>query len=237
VALPALGFAALVAAPFIIGAILLGRASARKKDEALADSYWKSAADQIVELTRQVNSDKIDGQDALTEAIALRSQAVAQISTIKTASVRESRLAHQIPDLDRVYIEPLKRAVEAQARRRATGQSLVPEFAGGGMVNGIDRGYDSVLARLRPGEAVLTREQQARLGGMDAMRFAGVPGFANGGVVTPSPSLAPLQLNFDVYVGVSEQEAGDFVVKGTSTPQGQKIVVRTVKQAQKNREL
>jgi hypothetical protein len=233
---PLLG-AALIAAPFVIAAILLGRASQRKKDEALADSYWKSAADQIVELTRQVNSDKIDGQDALTEAIALRSQAVAQISTIKTASVRESRLANQIPDLDRVYIEPLKRAVEAQARRRATGQSIIPEFATGGYVNGIDRGYDSVLARLRPGEAVLTREQQARLGGESALRLAGVPGFAEGGVVPSAPAIGPAVIYLDVTLAVPDQVAGDIVVNGAQTAQGQKVVVRTVKQAQKNREL
>jgi uncharacterized protein Smg (DUF494 family) len=236
-ALAALGGAALIAAPFIIAAILLGRASQRKKDESLADSYWKSAADQIVQLTQQVNSDKIDGQDALTTALALRQQAVAQIGTIKTASVRESRLANQIPDLDRVYIEPLKKAVEAQARRRATGQSIVPEFAAGGVVSGVDRGYDSVLARLRPGEAVLTREQQARLGGEGALRMAGVPGFAEGGYVSATSANSPLMILLDVTVGVSNEEAANIVVNGASTPQGQKVVVRTVKQAQKNREL
>lgn len=233
---PLLG-AALIAAPFIIAAILLGRASARKKDEALADSYWKSAADQIVELTRQVNSDKIDGQDALTEAIALRSQAVAQIGTIKTASVRESRLAHQIPDLDRVYIEPLKKAVEAQARRKATGKSLIPEFATGGFVRGQDRGYDSVLARLRPGEVVLTREQQARIGGEGALRFAGVPGFAEGGFVSTTSANSGMIIYLDVNLGVSTEDAGSLVVAGAQTSQGQKVVVRTVKNAQKNREL
>jgi hypothetical protein len=233
---PLLG-AALIAAPFIIAAILLGRAAARKKDEALADSYWKGAADAIVELTRGVQSDRIDGQDALQQALVLRAQAVSQIGTIKTASVRESRLAHQIPDLDRVYIEPLKKAVEAQARRRATGQSIVPEFATGGYVSGTDRGYDSVLARLRPGEAVLTREQQARLGGEAALRMAGVPGFADGGYVSRTSSNAPMMIYLDVTLGVSNEEAGNLVVNGATTPQGQKVVVRTVKQAQKNREL
>ena len=235
--LAALGGAALIAAPFIVAAILLGRASQRKKDEALADSYWKSAADQIVDLTRKVNSDKIDGQDALTEALALRQQAVQQIGTIKTASVRESRLAHQIPDLDRVYIEPLKKAVEAQARRRATGQSIIPEFATGGTVRGIDRGYDSVLARLRPGEVVLTREQQARIGGEGALRLAGVPGFAEGGFVSGTSANAGMVIYLDVNLGVSPEDAGSLVVAGATTSQGQKVVVRTVKQAQKNREL
>jgi hypothetical protein len=233
---PLLG-AALIAAPFIIAAILLGRAAQRKKDEALADSYWKGAADQIVELTRGVQSDRIDGQDALQQALALRAQAVAQIGTIKTASVRESRLAHQIPDLDRVYIEPLKKAVEAQARRRATGQSIIPEFATGGYVSGVDRGYDSVLARLRPGEAVLTREQQARLGGEGALRMAGVPGFAEGGVVSQTSVNSQMVIYLDVELGVSPNAAGDLVVTGATTPQGRQVVVRTVKSAQKNREL
>jgi hypothetical protein len=38
-------------------------------------------------------------------------------------------------------------------------------------------------------------------------------------------------------VGVSPEDAGSIVVAGATTSQGQKVVVRTVKQAQKNREL
>jgi hypothetical protein len=101
----------------------------------------------------------------------------------------------------------------------------------------VDQGYDSILARLRPGEAVLTREQQARLGGEGALRLAGVPGFAEGGFVSTTSANSPMTIYLDVTLGVSNEEAGNLVVNGASTPQGQKVVVRTIKTAQKNREL
>jgi hypothetical protein len=42
---------------------------------------------------------------------------------------------------------------------------------------------DNVLATLKTGEVVLTQEQQARIGGASVLRAAGVPNFAQGGLV------------------------------------------------------
>lgn len=64
----------------------------------------------------------------------------------------------------------------------------VPPFAGGGKVTGgipINRSNgDNVLATLKVGEVVLNRSQQRALGGDSTFRAIGVPGFANGGVVS-----------------------------------------------------
>jgi len=49
---------------------------------------------------------------------------------------------------------------------------------------------DNVLTTLKTGEVVLNQNQQQRLG-YDALAFAGVPGFATGGIVPTIPSLPP----------------------------------------------
>jgi len=49
---------------------------------------------------------------------------------------------------------------------------------------------DNVLATVRRGEVVLNNRQQAALGGATTFRSIGVPGFANGGMISP-PMSAP----------------------------------------------
>lgn len=59
---------------------------------------------------------------------------------------------------------------------------------------------DNVLATLRRGEVVLNAGQQAALGGAATFRAIGVPGFASGGVISPSisaPVLPQAQANGD----------------------------------------
>jgi tape measure domain-containing protein len=237
-ALAALGPAALIGAPLLIGAILLGKAKQRGQDERLADSYWTAEAQQIQELTRAVNSDRIDGGEALAQAAALRQQTIAQLNQIKTASVRESRLRNQLPDVDRVYGSQLREAIERQSLRRRIGPTIVPEFAGGGYVHGFDRGYDSVTARLTPGEVVLNKYQQrvvAQEAGSDIFRRAGVPdaAFANGGVVPQAASDEPIIINITLVnqVGLSDDDTGQILERAVRTSTGRKAVVKTTRRA------
>ena len=48
---------------------------------------------------------------------------------------------------------------------------------------------DNVLATLKTGEVVLTKEQQAKIGGFSVLKAAGVPNFAEGGLVGSPTSL------------------------------------------------
>lgn len=78
------------------------------------------------------------------------------------------------------------------------------QFAEGGVVDGgngkittvsnipTQSNGDNVLATVRRGEVILNEKQQAALGGAKTFASIGVPGFANGGVVSPlgSPSIA-----------------------------------------------
>lgn len=233
----ALGPIAAVAAPLLLlGGFFLGRAKQRRQDEQLADSYWSDAGKQIAELTRQVNADRIDGAEALSRAYELRAQAIAQIQTIKTRSVRESRLAHQIPDLDRVYIEPLKAAVEAQAKRRGIDERLKPTYATGGLVPGAFDGRDDVVVRVSRGEAILNPFQIARLGGPDAMRAAGVPGFATGAMISGGqlPTVSSSQVvieTLNIELSIGEEDVTRIFLAGGRTKAGRELVVRNVRQS------
>jgi hypothetical protein len=138
--------------------------------------------------------------------------------------------------------------IAAQATRRQTAISnafthnrIVPEFAMGGVVPGIDRGFDSVMARMRPGEMVLTLQQQsniARMAGSGVFQAAGVPGvqpqaaFASGGI---APGLEPPVINISLVIGKEDQTR--IVVNGSNTLQGRLSTVKNVKAARTNREL
>ena len=169
----------------LVGAYFLGKSKQRKSDEKLADSYWVAEADQLKILTKEVNADQIDGQSALAQAAQLRQQTIAQLNTIKTSSVRESRLRNQLADVDRVYVAPLKAAVEAQTLRTERKGKIVPTFADGGIVPGVYDGRDSVLARLSGGEVVLTPNHQHQLFGA-LMERVGVPGFGGSSAMPPA---------------------------------------------------
>ena len=75
-------------------------------------------------------------------------------------------------------------------------RSTIPKFEGGGIIPGgyeqpgFSRSGDNTLILAKPGEVVLNKSQQANLGGAAALAAAGVPGFANGGVV-PNLSAPP----------------------------------------------
>lgn len=249
---------AVVGGALLVGALLLGKAKQRKADEALVDTYWVEYMNTTKDLTTKVQADQIDGAQALQQALASRQEAINLISQIKTKSVRESRLAHQIPDVDRLFLEPLKQAIEEQKKRGKTIKSIIPEFATGGIVPGLDLGFDSVLALLRPNEVILNLAQQARLqalAGNDIFARAGVPGFGSansqqtsggvpafalGGIAEARP-IAPVAgvgaINLDVTLEIGEDDVTKLFVNGAQTADGQKVTINTVKTGRKFREL
>src|SRR5262249_46931858 len=131
---------------------------------------------------------------------------ISQINQLQTKSVRESRLKNTTANLRRDFnglvtpiIEQQEERKRIAARNAAIDARLIPQFAVGGLVPGIDRGRDSVLALLTPGELVLTRAQQLavmRDGGPNVFERAGVPdagrpvgpaqAFQTGGIAQPS---------------------------------------------------
>lgn len=67
-------------------------------------------------------------------------------------------------------------------------------YGSGGKISGqnipTQRGGDNILATVKSGEVILNRDQQARAGGGAFFSSIGVPGFANGGVTTPPPTVS-----------------------------------------------
>lgn len=250
---------AVIGGALLVGSYFLGKAKQRKADEKLVDTYWVEYMNRLKELTSQVNADRLQGDTALEQAAQSRAEAVGLISQIKTKSVRESRLANQIPDVDRLFLEPLKDAVERQRKRQGRVNQLIPEFATGGIVPGIDRGHDSVLAMLRPKEVVLNQVQQTRIkeiAGADVFAQARVPGFGlpdssktinslpafeTGGRVNVIERFAATvgredRLVLDINYSLTTKESGDIVEAGFSTERGRGIAVRTRRRNRLNRE-
>lgn len=106
-----------------------------------------------------------------------------------------------------------QRISEIQAQQFADGGRILPHFSGravsGQNISEQSNG-DNVLATLRVGEVVLNSDQQRRLGGPSALRHAGVPGFAEGGLVTVDTT--PVVQDIDLArPGESSNNGGDVV--------------------------
>ena len=248
-------FTAIAGAGLLVGSFLLGRARQRRRDESTSGDFLQQAIDSIRDLRRQIRTDQIDGRQARDlferEILATFQQ---QIGTLRTRSVRESRLTNQVRDLRQLFETEVVPEIAAQRRRRETGQRLVPEFAFGGFVPGYPTGRDSVLAMLSPREMVLTVRHQQQLmamAGADVFQRIGVPGapaaqpdgvpaFRFGGEVPFISQSAPvINISLEVAneVTVGDEAASRIFVTGARTSGGRAVIVRTHREARLNREL
>jgi hypothetical protein len=249
---------AIAGAGLLVGSFFLGKAKQRRADEESSGQFLTQALQSINQLKGAIAGDQIDGSQArsIFESQILGTF-VQQINTLKTKSVRESRLTNQVRDLRGVFDASILPEIAAQEARKAAGiakqqQSAanalifsrqIPEFATGGVVPGLDRGFDSVKALLRPGELVLTQTQQARViaqAGPSVFQSAGVPGvnqsgrFIDGGIV--GGNMAPIEINLQAQVVIGKTDATRIVVVGASTPQGRAVTVKNLNDAKINRE-
>jgi hypothetical protein len=262
-ALAALGPIALIGAPLLVGSILLGKAAQRRKDEEASGQFLTQALQGIEQLAAAVGSGQIT---SLAEARAVFENQILgtfrqQISGLKTKSVVESRLKNQVADLRKVFearIPPLiadqERKAADTARFAAIDSRLIPQFAGGGTVPGIDRGFDSVIARVRPGEKILTLAQQASViaqsnpGVFDragvprgALQVGGAQAFQFGGTAQPAsfgrPQIVIQNLVIESDVVMSEADARRTVRVGLSGQEGEDLLVNNVQVARKRKRL
>lgn len=247
---------AVVGGALLAGSFLLGRSRQRRSDEEQSGVWLQDAINQISQLRDQTRSGSVTLEQARqifeTQILATF---VSQIQTLKTKSVRESRLTNQVRDLRNLFESTVVPAAKTGARVNDIQSRLVPEFATGGIVPGTDRGYDSVMAMVRPGEMVLTRNQQSAIqsiAGPGIFRAvgvpqgpgisAGLPAFALGGIMpafTPTRTApqesAPIELVVNLVVG--KDDASRIVASAQNTSVGQRAVLATLKRARLNREL
>lgn len=239
----------------LVGALLLGRARQRRRDEKSSGDALQDAVNQIKDVRKQVESNELTLNVSQARELfnnQILQPFIAQISQLKSKSVRESRLKNQTVDLKNLFEKEVIPAVQAQKAKQGINDKLIPEFAFGGIVPGRPTpGIDSVLARLSPGEMVLTTSHQAALqsiAGRNVFQSIGVPNagesvgdgstaFARGGFVGAASRLvdSPPTINMTVQLVVSGDEAVELLNAAASTDSGQQILVNARKMAQRNR--
>lgn len=255
-ALAALGPAALIGAPLIAAAILLGRAKQRRTDEATSGDSLQRAIDEIKELKRQADTGQLTSiAQAESSFTAIHRQFINETLQLKTKSVRESRLNNQgditpplHPDSLRALFErETLPAVIAANRRRGVFDRLLPEFDTGGLIPRTG----PIYAHER--ELILNLKQQRTIAGMagsDVFVRAGVPN-APTVTATPSPtvytagnrssggeSLQPIVIHVEkLTLNVSREEAGRLVAEGLETNDGRKVFIKTANDAKLNRDI
>lgn len=136
--------------------------------------------------------DNAEKKDEINKKFAKKEKAIAISSAIINTALAVTKVLGQTGILSPFVIPAI---VASGALQVAT--ILAQKFASGGLVQtgrelpGSRKGTDNTLALLTPGEAVVNKSQQSLLGGPDAMRRAGVPGFAAGGLL-PEPNTASI---------------------------------------------
>ena len=236
-----------VGAALLVGAVLLSRSKQRKSEEEQSGVWLQDAINQINDLKSQASQGQVTVEQAraIFEGQILATY-TSQIKTLKTKSVRDSRLTNQVRDLRNLFETTVIPAAQGAAKRTTSAKDIIPEFATGGVVRGRDQGFDSVMAMVRPGEMVLTRQHQdaiaqiagpsvfSRVGVPDAPQSTvnGMPAYAFGGVVSRSNSSdQPIEVNLVIDLRMGTSAATEIFAVAGSTATGRRVVVNGVRKA------
>lgn len=246
---PVTAIAAAVALPAIF---LLGRARQRKRDEATSGDSLQRAVDSIKELRKAAEGGELTRiQDAESSFKQIHATFINEMLQLKTKSVRESRINNQgditpplHPDSLRLLFErEVLPAVTAAKARQGINDKIIPEFATGGIHQGVG------LALLHHGEAILNLQQQSRLSALagpnvlqqigvpdaSSAPSTGTPSFASGGIFSAATrAIAPPTINMTVQLVVTQDEATDILNAAASTDDGQVILVNAHRAASRN---
>lgn len=119
-------------AALLIGAILLNRNKQRRKDETARAQILGDSKSKLTQILSGVNSDQIDGAEALAQAGQVRADYINQVSQLKDSKTRRIAL-ETVRELDAI-IGQIQAAVVKQDKRKAFEEKFVPTFASGGSV-------------------------------------------------------------------------------------------------------
>ena len=224
----------------LVGSLIIGRNSARRRDETTRNQAMIDALSQLDEIIRAVRTDRMDGAQGLAAAMQVRGEYVTAMSALRDSKTRRIAL-QDVYRLD-LKIDQIRAASEGQQRRRDIERHLVPEFAAGGWVPyrggmetlikvrpgeimlppgggfgvtvpGVDRGVDSVYTMARPGTRVVSHAQKAS-----------ARGFAAGGVVGGDGGTVEVNVSLQLLMG--REDASRVVVVGAHTSDGRRAVVK-----------
>ncbi len=216
-----LGPIAAIAAPLIIGAIILGKNKARQAAERQRNTISNDTGTAIWQLIDQAKS--IGLSAATSQWNQIKSNYATQVAQIKDSKTRRNAELQWTNDFAPLWKIVEARAKEGEKAKEIAGR-IVPEFSTGAdfKANGFARSdfyvpkaargllsipgifdhKDDVLMRVSRGEhvAVMTPQQYGAIGGRDAFEAAGVPALGTGGLFassrTATPSYTPPSLNF-----------------------------------------
>lgn len=202
---------------------------------------------QLRDLINDVRTLRIDPDSAISQATQIRQQIASgfgvQFESKKYQKESQKLIAQRLVEADSLITE-LRNVSEISRAASERERRLLPEFAGGvymspafrrfnGMLSGAWTGRDTIPAMVAAGEMILNPMQQARVrsnAGGDPFRGAGIPGYADGGVVQSGYG----DMNLTVYI---EQDASGQWVAIAESDRGQRSIAKVVAGKYKNGEL
>lgn len=167
-----LGIGLAIAGAFMLVSFLLGRRKRRKIEMANVNTWSSDALKQMQDLLKAVQTDKMDGQDAITQGDAIIAQFQDQIKGLKD---KKSKALAQTKLSELVSLQgQIRAAADAQTRRKELNEKIVPTYATGGM-------NSSNLVRVSKGERLYSPDTIPYM--RESFMRAGIPnvGTAAGG--------------------------------------------------------
>lgn len=198
---------------------------------------------QLRDLINDVRTLRVDPESAIAQAGQIRQQMASgfgiQFESKKYQRESQRMITQRLVEAD-TLIDELRKVSDISRAASERDRRLLPEFAGGvyissafrkfnGMLGGSWTGRDTIPAMLAAGEMILNPMQQARVrsnAGGDPFRGAGIPGYADGGVVQPT---GPMNLN--VYI---EQDAQGMWIATAESDRGQKVIANVIEKKYRN---
>jgi hypothetical protein len=176
--------------------VQIEKTTAQARVQALA-----SVGNSFMALSEIIGKSTIEGK-----ALAIASTIISTLTSAQ--NIYES--TSKIPYIGSI-LAPINAGIallQGYQRVRALTAVQVPQFAEGGLVEGFANGGlsgtrisagmgmpirrkngDNMLATIKTGEVILNQRQQNALGGSNTFKRIGVPGFANGGMITPDAAI------------------------------------------------
>ena len=218
-----LGIGAAIAGAFMLASWLFGRSKRIKQEKASVSKASADAISQLNSILAQVKSDKMDGDQAISQADEIRKSFADSINSLKTKQAK-AMAQQELGRIDSV-IGQIKTAAQAQKKRKETDLAIAPTYAQGGFsdtqyarvssgevltfptggqyrVPGVYDAKDSYIAKLPLGTMIQNPTQ---------VSLNQIPAYANGGIhgnnsasVAPSVVVSP---QITAIIVMSEEEA------------------------------
>jgi hypothetical protein len=228
-----LGPIAAVAAPLIIGAMILKRNKARREGEKVRQQMSTDIVGRLTQILNDVKSDKLDGPRAISEAEQAFSDYRANMVNIKDSKTRRHAeqyiTSREHPPM--LLMDQINAAVGAQKLREEMKAKFIPTYAMGGIASsnfirvsrgekleyggrstvipGRFDGMDNILALVPQGTKIRSPHPQSiypyAMGGVAGIAPANRPSSLN-------PNNGPV-VNVTAVVVMSEGEAREFLDK------------------------